>query len=550
MRKIKTINQSVIFVIIFGCLFFRGTGFSQSIQSSESVKDIADYYLSIINNAKDSANITLMYSGSEEKVYRESGIKEVYTFYDLKGTPTAYLFATENTNGELGYIAISSTTSFLPLLSSSSNSHPMENFDECFAKACAIDPSTCQDKDDYHPIYLGLFYFFFVFNPNSDTPVVVEAMTKSIVPYDLLLYMQGKYNIAKMRSASSTITRWKNLRSGRKLSLSNLKTENISNLPVYNWYRGCTTTTSTMILSYYGLVKGYEGLDEDPDDFQWTRPTGWIFDWLLWGCQEYPSDIHIPKDIADELADEMGISENCGLFTNFGAYSYQQANATETVAQNHGCFFEANLLDPSAISTYMSEIDAGRPAAIIYNVLVYGDPNFDGGHSVAGWGYTEVSATEHILYFNTTWDDYPSRNSFTYETAYVMGYMWNFISLIPTDNLPVVPDIKANGSDQPLVISQGEPLIITLSLDPGGYADENADWWFATFYYVDQTTIWPVFVDGSQAPLFNFGPEDITLDTSVFPEAIFIFFFAVDMNMNGLYDSDQAFYDFVPVIIQ
>lgn len=40
-----------------------------------------------------------------------------------------------------------------------------------------------------------------------------------------------------------------------------------------------------------------------------------------------------------------------------------------------------------------------------------------------------------------------------------------------------MPDIKANGSDGPLNVSQGSMVNVTVGLDPGDYAGVRADWW-------------------------------------------------------------------------
>jgi hypothetical protein len=63
------------------------------------------------------------------------------------------------------------------------------------------------------------------------------------------------------------------------------------------------------------------------------------------------------------------------------------------------------------------------------------------------------------------------------------------------------PDIKANGSDGPLLVTTGENVNISISLDPGSMAGELCDWWgillssYGTF---------PIF--GFQTSLFNLSP--------------------------------------------
>jgi hypothetical protein len=42
-----------------------------------------------------------------------------------------------------------------------------------------------------------------------------------------------------------------------------------------------------------------------------------------------------------------------------------------------------------------------------------------------------------------------------------------------------VPDIRANGSDGAITVSPGSPVSISVSLDPGTKAGQDADWWIA-----------------------------------------------------------------------
>ena len=40
-----------------------------------------------------------------------------------------------------------------------------------------------------------------------------------------------------------------------------------------------------------------------------------------------------------------------------------------------------------------------------------------------------------------------------------------------------VPDVKVNGQDGTVTVSQGTPVTVTVSLDPGDYAGVAHDWW-------------------------------------------------------------------------
>ncbi len=115
---------------------------------------------------------------------------------------------------------------------------------------------------------------------------------------------------------------------------------------------------------------------------------------------------------------------------------------------------------------------------------------------------------------------------------------------------PLQVDIKANDSDVPLILAQGDNLNVTIALDPGSYLNDNSDWWIFIFYY-DQGagSLIPIVTTGFQAPLFNL-PSTTLLNTTGFPAGIFLFFFGVDMVPNGVLDGSQLFSDIVPVIIQ
>jgi hypothetical protein len=125
-----------------------------------------------------------------------------------------------------------------------------------------------------------------------------------------------------------------------------------------------------------------------------------------------------------------------------------------------------------------------------------------------------------------------------------------------TTTIPV-PDIKANGSDGPVTIPQGDLLTVTVSLDPGNHDGEDADWWvvagtpFGLFWYTLDLG-WvrsdaPICVYGG--PLFNLSPYDI-LNTTGLSIGTYTFYFGVDMVMNGSLDMNQIYYDSVDVNIE
>jgi|Deesub1362A_J573_1020465.scaffolds.fasta_scaffold00162_33 hypothetical protein len=150
-----------------------------------------------------------------------------------------------------------------------------------------------------------------------------------------------------------------------------------------------------------------------------------------------------------------------------------------------------------------------------------------------------------------------------YQTTSSSGWQTRIASFrFPSCGAPTgdpVPDIKANGSDGPVNVSQGSVLSVTVTLDPGNRAGDDADWWMAANtpfgWYSYNGTDWiyagPSYTDLTvtyQQPLSSYGPVEI-LNTTGLPLGKYTFYFAVDMIMNGLPDMDQKYLDKVIVNI-
>jgi endo-1,4-beta-xylanase len=110
-----------------------------------------------------------------------------------------------------------------------------------------------------------------------------------------------------------------------------------------------------------------------------------------------------------------------------------------------------------------------------------------------------------------------------------------------------VPDIKANGLDGLALLSQGDNLTVTISLDSGGYTGELADWWVYAYYYLG---IWiPIQLSGQTAYLSDLSSEPI-IDTTNLIKGTYRFLFGIDLNADGSMDEDQMISDSVFVIIR
>lgn len=137
----------------------------------------------------------------------------------------------------------------------------------------------------------------------------------------------------------------------------------------------------------------------------------------------------------------------------------------------------------------------------------------------------------------------------------------------PTAIPLLTPDVKVNGADE--TVTQIDNLSVVIALDPGNSAGDNADWWVAAqvsdtstidgLYYFDISTFGFIFAGNSpfdllvtyQGPLFNMPSSGILLNipVSTLPPGKYTFYFGVDMNMNGLLDSDSLYYDGIVVNI-
>jgi murein DD-endopeptidase MepM/ murein hydrolase activator NlpD len=122
------------------------------------------------------------------------------------------------------------------------------------------------------------------------------------------------------------------------------------------------------------------------------------------------------------------------------------------------------------------------------------------------------------------------------------------------------PDLRINQHHRPVETRAGEPVTVTVQLDPGIYNGIEADWWVAalvneTWYYLDSVTGWTMF-DGNllncrpvyQGPLINLAPTTV-LDYRGLPVGISRFWFAVDPRDGRLNVEGPILYDTLAVTV-
>ena len=115
-------------------------------------------------------------------------------------------------------------------------------------------------------------------------------------------------------------------------------------------------------------------------------------------------------------------------------------------------------------------------------------------------------------------------------------------------------DIKINDADGPITVSSGATISISVSLDPGSHSGENADWWVAesspsgsfNYYKLSTGSMVPGLSPTHQGPLFGLATTQL-LNRSDLTVGTHIFYFGVDLNMNGSLDMNSIYYDGVSI---
>ena len=108
---------------------------------------------------------------------------------------------------------------------------------------------------------------------------------------------------------------------------------------------------------------------------------------------------------------------------------------------------------------------------------------------------------------------------------------------------PVLPNIKANGSNAPITVSAGTPVSIDISLDPGDELGLNAEWWIVvqwqvagtlwnSYSYVHPDGWFPGITPCIVTPLMNLGSTNLL--TTTLPPNDYEFFFVLDDKVDGV----------------
>jgi hypothetical protein len=199
-------------------------------------------------------------------------------------------------------------------------------------------------------------------------------------------------------------------------------------------------------------------------------------------------------------------------------------------------------LDPypgESADTFIAKINSNGDARVYKKYLVGSDEE---------WGYHIALDSERDVYVTGRTDslDFSTQDPIQGSLA---GGDDAFVSKLPGD---LKLDIKANGSDGPIMINTGDILVVTVELRPGPLIGYDADWGLAAktplgWYHYDKDLGWlPGGVIPLQRTLVDI-PEREVLDMPGLPVGNYTFYFGVDTNMDGAITWEMIYLDMVKV---
>ncbi|MCB1880522.1 MAG: choice-of-anchor D domain-containing protein [Gammaproteobacteria bacterium] len=109
-----------------------------------------------------------------------------------------------------------------------------------------------------------------------------------------------------------------------------------------------------------------------------------------------------------------------------------------------------------------------------------------------------------------------------------------------------VPDVKINGLDDPVFIQSGDSAPVSIAVNGGSHAGQQAELWFylvvVNFNQLGEPQLEFVPLVNLPMTLASFGPIDL-LNGGVLPNGLYILLFAVDMQPNGQFDPGDSYFD-------
>jgi hypothetical protein len=169
--------------------------------------------------------------------------------------------------------------------------------------------------------------------------------------------------------------------------------------------------------------------------------------------------------------------------------------------------------------------------------------------------HQETAANNLSSYPSDPWDSHPTAAGNLKATGEfpkllnIYYHCWKGTGACPCG---VFPDIRANGSNGPLVVDETTPVSISVGLEAGKQVGLPADWWvagwapFGWYGYVYPTFWLPGIQLSVQIGLFDLRPAVEILQTPL-PQGDYVFYMAVDDNADGRLDATWLDWVYVTV---
>ncbi len=229
---------------------------------------------------------------------------------------------------------------------------------------------------------------------------------------------------------------------------------------------------------------------------------------------------------------------------------YSIVSKRREIAEKLRLFMTGSSVDKSEVLSLVRQYGEYEGAMMVHYatrfVAVGNTLTQDQADTVMGF---RLSYYERFPDYQANPNAYDCSGAWLYASKIEIPEIMNTDFLFGAGDAPV-PDIKANGSDGPLTISQGETLTVTIALEPGSSEGKDADCWVAA--YGDHSGWWSYahsqgWVEGiipwAQAPLYPLS-STVVLE-AVLPGDNYTFYFAVDDNADG--NPDTKWLDSVQV---
>lgn len=176
-----------------------------------------------------------------------------------------------------------------------------------------------------------------------------------------------------------------------------------------------------------------------------------------------------------------------------------------------------------------------------------------GGLAELPWGLALDNIGQPVVGGYTKSSDFPTtEGAYDRTKSGLSVYRDAYVSQLSV----IMTDITVNGMDGPLVINQGDNLIVEIEIAPECSLGQDADWWliasspFGWYRYHLTSGTWTLgFAATHQGPLVDVGPMTIYNGTSL-PVGTYTFYFGVDTNRNGVFDEPDSTYDSAEVTVQ